>query len=449
MNKKLRVTEIFAILLGAIIGWGCFMLPGEKFLPNSGVFNTSIGLFLGTMSIIVIERSYRFMMQKNINEGGEFSYILQFLGKKNAFIVGWFLALAYISLIPLNAIAFPLVFDKLSPGCLDFGYLYTIAGQDIYVGQILVSLIIILFFMYFNIRGVKQSGTVQFVIISALVICSISVVIGMLFTADLDKFYHGYVENYHFDFGEIAQVFAITPFLFIGFDAIPQLVNDMNISRRKASNIALITLIIGMSTYILLNFATALAFTPEELNGVKWALGEGVMKYLGYGGFILLIIALGGAVSGGINGFMICSSKLLSSMSKAEILPKFLQHKSKHNTNIYIILIVSLIGFIACFFGRNVVIWIVDMCSFGAAITYFYVCLTTFRLSEKKSEKIYSLFGLVFSLIFCLLLIIPYSPAFLSKYALIFLGVWIGIGTIFFIRLLIKEKHEKMVKNIW
>ena len=448
MNKKLRVTEIFAILLGAIIGWGCFMLPGEKFLPNSGVFNTSIGLFFGTMSIIVIERSYRYMMQQNINEGGEFSYVLQFLGKKNAFVVGWFLALAYISLIPLNAIAFPLVFDKLSPGCLDFCYLYTIAGQDIYLGHILVSLIIILFFMYFNIRGVKQSGTVQFVIISALVVCSISVVIGMLCTADLDKFYHGYVENYQFDFGEIAQVFAITPFLFIGFDAIPQLVNDMNISRRKASNIALITLLIGMSTYILLNFATALAFTPDELDGIKWALGEGVMRYLGYGGFILLIIALAGAVSGGINGFMICSSKLLSSMSKAEILPKFLQHKTKRDTNIYIILIVSLIGFVACFFGRNVVIWIVDMCSFGAAITYFYVCFTTFKLSKKTSEKIYSGFGLSFSLLFCLLLIIPYSPAFLSKEALIFLGVWVGIGLIFFINLIIKEKRKKLVKNI-
>ena len=447
MNKKLRVTEIFAILLGAIIGWGCFMLPGEKFLPNSGVINTSIGLFLGTMSIIVIERSYRFMMQQNINEGGEFSYILKFLGKKNAFIVGWFLALAYISLIPLNAIAFPLVFDKLSPGCLDFCYLYNIAGQDIYLGHILVSLIIILFFMYFNIRGVKQSGTVQFVIISALVVCSIIVVIGMLCTADLDKFYNGYISNYKFDFSEIAQVFAITPFLFIGFDAIPQLVNDMNISRRKASNIALITLVIGMSTYILLNFATALAFTPEELSGVKWALGEGVMRYLGYGGFILLIIALAGAVSGGINGFMICSSKLLSSMSKAEILPAFLQKTGKRNTNIYIILIVSLIGFIACFFGRNVVIWIVDMCSFGAAITYLYVCLTTIKLTKKTSERVYAILGALFSLLFCCLLIIPGSPAFLSRYALIFLAVWIGIGLIFFVRMLIKERKLNSVKN--
>ena len=74
MNKKLGVSEVFAILLGAIIGWGSFMLPGTKFLPNSGVINTSIGLFVGTMAIVMIERSYRYMLQQDIDEGGEFSF---------------------------------------------------------------------------------------------------------------------------------------------------------------------------------------------------------------------------------------------------------------------------------------------------------------------------------------------------------------------------------------
>ena len=453
MAKKLRTIEIFAILLGAIIGWGSFMLPGEKFLPNSGVINTSIGLFLGTLSIVVIERSYRYMMQQDINEGGEFSYTLKYLGKKHGFIVGWFLALAYISLIPLNAIAFPLVFNKLSYhlfgfNCLDFGYLYTIAGQDIYIGQILVSLVIILFFTLINIRGMKESGTVQFVIIALLVLCTISVFVGMLFTSDLNQFYINYVKNYKFDFGEIASIFAITPFLFIGFDAIPQLVNDMNMSRRKASNIALITLLIGMTTYILLNFSAGLAFGPEEAAKNDWALGSGVLKNLGLVGFILLIIALAGAVSGGINGFMICSSKLLSSMSKAEILPSFLQKKNKRDVNYWIIIIVSIIGFLACFFGRKVVTWVVDMCSFGAAITYFYVCFITAK-EGKKSDKVIGIIGTVFAGIFILLLLLPWSPAFLSTPAFIFLGVWIAIGLIFFIRLCIKDKKQKdLAKNI-
>lgn len=444
MTKKLRFYEIIAILLGAIIGWGCFMLPGEKFLPNSGVINTSIGLFLGTLSIIIIEKSYRFMMNQDIDEGGEFSYVHKFLGKDHGFIVGWFLSLAYISLIPLNAIAFPLVIDKISPGILNFGYLYNIAGQDIYIGQILISFIIILFFMLLNIRGVKNSGTVQAVIIGLLVLSVVVVSIGMFSTANYNKFFENYIKDYKFDFGQIASVFAITPFLFIGFDAIPQLVKDMNVSRKTASNMALASLFAGMFIYILMNLCTGLAYGTNELANLDWALGSAVESHLGIAGFVFLIIALAGAVSGGINGFMICGSKLLGAMTNAKLLPGKLNKETKWGTRYILLIGMSLIALIMCFFGRKVVIWVVDMCSMGAAITYFYVCLTTFKLAKDKKAKIFAIIGGLLSIFFMCLLLIPGSPAFLSIEALICLGVWTGLGVIFFIRhKYISKKEEK------
>lgn len=442
MKKKLKIYEVFAILLGSIIGWGCFMLPGQKFLATSGVINTSLGLLFGTITIIIIERSYRYMMTQDINEGGEFSYTLKFLGQDHAFVVGWFLELAYISLIPLNATALPLVFDKLSPGILNFGYMYNIAGQDIYFGSILVSLIIILFFMLINIRGIRNSGKIQTVIIFLLVASVIVVSAGMLSTADYNAFYNNYVKDYSFDLNEISLTFAITPFLFIGFDAIPQLINDMDISKRQASNIAVLTLGFGMMTYILMNLCTGLAYSPSEALKLDWALGSGVLEKLGMVGFIFLIIALGGAVTGGINGFMICASKLGLSMSKAGMLPARLQKESKTGTNPLIIIAVSLISFVGCFFGRKVVGWVVDMCSFGAAITYFYVCITTAIKAPSKSYKVFGILGCIFSLLFICLLLIPGSPAFLSTEALIFLGVWVIIGVLFFIRQKIARKHK-------
>ena len=443
MTKKLRFYEIIAILLGAIIGWGCFMLPGEKFLPNSGVINTSIGLFLGTLSIIVIEKSYRFMMNQDIDEGGEFSYVHKFLGNDHGFVVGWFLSLAYISLIPLNAIAFPLVIDKISPGILNFGYLYNIAGQDIYIGQILISFIIILFFMLLNIRGVKNSGTVQAVIIGLLVVSVVVVSIGMFSTANYNKFYENYIKDYQFDFGEIASVFAITPFLFIGFDAIPQLVKDMNVSRKTASNMALASLFAGMFIYILMNLCTGLAFGTNELMNLDWALGSAVESHLGIAGFIFLIIALAGAVSGGINGFMICGSKLLGAMTNAKLLPAKLNKETKRGTRYIILIGMSIIALVMCFFGRKVVIWVVDMCSMGAAITYFYVCLTTFKIVKEKKVKVVAIIGALLSILFMCLLLIPGSPAFLSIEALICLGVWVGLGIIFFIRHKLLSRREK------
>ncbi|PWX63675.1 amino acid ABC transporter permease, partial [Clostridium perfringens] len=98
---KLSRIDIFSIVLGAIIGWGSFMLPGTKFLKESGVINTFLGLFLGVICIIIIEKNYLIMMQTHDEEGGEFSFTYNNLGKKHGFIVGWFLTLAYFTMIPL------------------------------------------------------------------------------------------------------------------------------------------------------------------------------------------------------------------------------------------------------------------------------------------------------------------------------------------------------------
>jgi len=443
MQRKLGIGEVFAILLGAIIGWGSFMLPGTKFLPRSGVINTSIGLFLGTMSIIVIERSYLHMLKQDINEGGEFSYILLFMGKKHAFVVGWFLFLAYLSLVPLNATAFPLVIDKLFPGALNWGYLYTIAGDPVYIGKSLVSVAIVLLFMALNLKGMKQSGKTQFWIVAALIVCVVAVFIGMLTQADLGAFRHNYVDTWTFDLGQIAEVVAITPFLFIGFDAVPQLVKDMGISRHKAAMLAVLSLLVGMSCYILLNFATGLAYGPQEAQALDWALGSGVLHYLGLAGFLLLVIALGAAVSGGINGFMICSTKLTTSMARENILPRGPDSDNDNRAQKNSIIFVSIVSIFACFFGREVVSWIVDMCSFGAAITYFYVCLNTFRIAKERSTRAVGCVGTVFSLLFMLLLLIPWSPAALSAPALIFLCVWILAGVGFFVRMNLLDRAGK------
>ncbi len=136
MNKKLNKIDVFSIVLGSIIGWGgSFMLPGTKFLNEAGVINTTIGLFLGALFIIIIQSSYYVMLENHNDEGGEFSFAYKHCGRNHGFVVGWFLLLAYLTIIPLNGTAFPLVIRKIFGGDLfQFGYLYSIAGYEIYIG---------------------------------------------------------------------------------------------------------------------------------------------------------------------------------------------------------------------------------------------------------------------------------------------------------------------------
>lgn len=128
MRKKLNRIDILALALGSIIGWGAFTLPGTKFLSESGIINTMIGLILGGIGILFVQEGYHIMMKNHQEDGGEFSYTYQKIGKKSGFVVGWSLTLCYISLVPLNATVFALVLKKLFGSRMNFIY---IMWQDI------------------------------------------------------------------------------------------------------------------------------------------------------------------------------------------------------------------------------------------------------------------------------------------------------------------------------
>ena len=76
MKKKLGYFDVFSLVIGSIIGWGSFTLPGKQFLSKSGVINTTLGLFIGGALVIIIQFAYHIMLKNNIEEGGEFSYAL-------------------------------------------------------------------------------------------------------------------------------------------------------------------------------------------------------------------------------------------------------------------------------------------------------------------------------------------------------------------------------------
>ncbi len=445
MQKKLRKFDVFALVVGTIIGWGSFTLPQEYFLPVSQVINTGIGLFLGVAAVLFVEKGYYIMIKNTEKEdGGEFSYTYRYLGKKHGFIVGWSLSLCYLSLVPLNATAFVLVFKIIIPQFSRI-YLYTIAGFAVYLTDILLAWLIIIVFTYINIKGIRISTFVQNILILALIINIAVILVMMLTNTDLQAFKRNYIDSYRFSITQILSIFAIVPFLFVGFDVIVQVSTDIGFARQKTSRIAVIGILSGAAVYSILNSITALAYSLEDLQGKNWALGEGVLQYAGTTAFALLTIALLAAVSGGINGFMLSSSKLLGAISQYQLIPSRykLQNKAKVYANS--ILFIAFVSMLAPFFGRKVIIYIVDLCSVLAALTYAYVCFIGIRLAGKKFGKITSGIGFIISLSFILLLIIPASPVFLSIPSLLFMAVWALLGLGYYY-MYAKNKNQSVYK---
>lgn len=99
-----------------------------------------------------------------------------------------------------------------------------------------------------------------------------------------------------------------------------------------------------------------------------------------------------------------------------------------------------IISLAAPWFGRQVLSWVVDMASIGAAIGYAYTCgatLITIKQFKEKGKlwlKTTSILGLIFSCIFVLMLVVPGMPSYLAFESRIALVVWIILGIVFYRR---------------
>lgn len=433
MRKRLSKLDILALALGSIIGWGSFTLPGTKFLPESGVINTAIGLILGGIAIIFIVQGYHVMMSTHHEDGGEFSYTYNNLGKKHGFIVGWFLILCYISMVPLNATAFVLVVKKLFGSVVTFGYLYDIGGTSVYLSEILIASSIIIVFAKINIQGLKMSSKVQNVMI-LLTAANIMVIFTMMLTTQgTSVLKEYYITPYTFDLAQIAKVFAIAPFLFVGFDVIPQVSTDLDFSASKAVRVTILAVFAGVVFYNLNNITTALVFAPQAGVLEEWALGSAVLSRLGFAAFILLLISLAGAVSGGINGFMLGGSKLIGALAQYKLIPEKYNYENQNGMYTKAIRFITIVSLVAPWFGREMIIYIVDMSSLLAAIVYFYVCMISYRKSIGYSRKL-SAVGAFVSLVFMGLLVIPGSPGQLQLPSFIFMIIWSSLGVFYYFK---------------
>ena len=437
----MRPIDVWGLALGAIIGWGCFVLPGSAFLPKAGPLGTALGMMIGALLIIVIALSYGYLIRKYPVSGGEFVYTKEAIGKRNAFVCGWGMILAYWSLIPLNATALALISRYLFPGIVQWGLLYQIAGWDVYAGEVILASFFIVAMALLNIRGIKQAAWTQTAIALTLVGCICLVSFLILGGADWSNFGPGFPKGTNWWKG-VFSIVAMAPWAFIGFDCIPQSAEEYNFSHKKSTSIMITAILFAALLYISICTVTAVGVKSwQELlaDQHNWPTGFVVRNVLGLAGLTVLGIAMFCAVVSGMNAFYISTSRLMYAMAKEGSLPQWFEKLSpKYGTPRNAILFTMAASLFAPWFGREILLWIVDMTSVGAAIVFAYTTASAAIIAKRKGDWIQmgtGIMGCIFSLFFLSLLIIPGMPGYLTFQSRVVLLVWIAIGFIFYLKI--------------
>ena len=452
LNRHLSPLHVWSLAFGCIIGWGAFMMPGTTFLPTAGTLGTTLAMVIGALVMVVISFSYSYMVSRHPKAGGEFVFARACFGRHHAFVCGWFLALAYLANVPMNCTALGLMTRKLFFGVFQFGRLYQIAGYDIWAGETLLSLTVLSIITFLSVKGVRKSGIFQMIMAFGLATAFLIIVVSAIFSpvtswSNLAPFWGPEVSAVALNNSQIWRgilaIVAVAPWAYVGFETIPQAVEEFNFSVRKVNGIMIGAIAFGCAVYSCNNLVTAAA-SPDWQDFIArhdWAVGAAVEALMGKPGLVVLGVAISCAILTGILGFLTATSRLLMSMAREGFIPEFFGVvSSRWRTPARAIVFCFALSVVGPFFGRTALGWFVDMSAVGAAAGFAYACASALKTASGESVnrgnamiKALSTLGLVLSLGFVVLLLVPGLPGCLNGPGYVMLGVWIAMGMIFYV----------------
>ncbi|WP_222851760.1 APC family permease [Phytoactinopolyspora mesophila] len=435
--------------LGSAVGWGAFVLPAD-WMRTAGPLGAILGFLIGGLLMLVIATSYGTLIRALPVSGGEFAYTLSAFGRNHAVLCGWFLTLGYVCIVALNASALALLARYVLPEVAERALLYEVAGWEVYLGEVLIASAALVVFAVLNVRGTTLSGRLQLIFCLVMVTGVAALLVGVLIHPDgsfgrVDPLFA--VDSA--PWVAVLAIVAIAPWAYVGFDNVPQAAEEFAFSPRKAFRLIVFAILAAALLYsaMILVTAAATSWTDLVAEDPLWGTGDAVSDLFGGAGTTLLAVSVSMGICTGLNGFYIAASRLLFAMGRGRMIPSaFARLNPRARTPSTGIAFVCAICLIAPWFGREALLWVVDMSAVGVTIAYTYTCVVAYRMFHwsgslrgggaeqlgTPAKKLLSLLGAVIGCSFLALLLVPASPAALGAESLIALGVWIVIGLIIF-----------------
>ena len=422
-DRYVSPLAAWALAFGCAVGWGAFMMPGNTFLPTAGPIGTVIGIVIGGIIMIVIGFNYHYMINLYPDAGGAFTYAKKEFGYDHGFLCAWFLILSYVAIMWANATALPLLFRKIFGSTFQFGFHYTLAGFDIWFGEVMLAIasILIAALICFRNHMAKWIQTVMAVVLlGGVFVCF----------AGTWNMHHGGAATIRPAFAPgkspaagIMTIIFLAPWAFVGFESISHSSEEFRFPHKKSGAIMTGAVIAAIAAYALLALNAVAILPPEysswtdyvaaagDLDGVKGVpTFYSTQQAMGRAGVVILAVTCIGGIATGLIGNFIASSRLICSMAEDGIVPAGLGRLDRGGSPRNAIIAIMLISVIIPFFGRTATSWVVDVTTVGAAIVYAYTSAAAFKAAGEHGNKrirITGGIGIAVSILFALYFLVP------------------------------------------
>lgn len=327
-DKVLGAWDILVIAFGAMIGWGWVVSTGS-WIEKGGVIGAALGFIIGGIMIFFVGMTYAELTAAMPQCGGEHVFSYRAMGAVGSFICTWMIVLGYVSVACFEACAFPTIITYLWPGFLK-GYLYTVAGFDIYASWLIVAIVLAFIIMVINILGAKTAAILQTILTCIIGGAGILLIVASIINGSVDNM-SGQMfasSNSGVNIKAIIGVASLSPFYFIGFDVIPQAAEEINVPAKKIGKILILSVVLAVIFYALIIIAVGFVMNPQAISDSQNATGLVTADAMAaaFNTKIMAKVIIVGGMCGIVtswNSFLLGGSRAMYSMAESYMIPKF------------------------------------------------------------------------------------------------------------------------------
>lgn len=435
LKSVLGRGDVFALAFGAIIGWGWVVLSGPM-ISQAGTVGSILALLAGAVMVGFVGLAYAELASVLPRAGGSLVFAYRALGRGPAWVCGWSLVLAYAGVCAFEAVATPTVVAYLMPGMAGRP-LYTIASAPVTVPWIVTGVTGSLVVGWLNWRGVRTSSVVQNVGTALLLTIGVAFFLAAGVNGNTDN-----LQPWTTNLSGLLQVVILTPFLFVGFDIIPQASEEIRIPSRDTGRIILFSIALATAWYTLVQYGVGVGLPHAARGSSALPTADAASAVMGHplAARVLVFGGLLGIITSW-NAFFVGATRLLFAMGRGGMLPPiFARLSPRYDTPTTAIVLLTLCSALAPLLGRQALVWIANAASFATVIAYAAVALSFYRLRRTApglarpyrvpAGAVIAPAAVVVTILF-LLLYLPPSPSALNwPYEWGIVGSWTVLGAL-------------------
>jgi len=380
--RVIRRKEVLALSFGAMIGWGWVALTGN-WIDGAGSVGAMLAFLFGGIVVVFVGFTYAELASAMPQAGGEHVYSHRALGATASFICTWAILLGYVSVVAFEAVALPTVTDYLVPG-FSRGYLWTVAGWDVQFTWVMVGVVAAIAMTAINILGIRTAARLQVLATTLILLVGLLLLGGGIAGGDaayMQPMLTGGAKG-------LLGVLIMVPFMFVGFDVIPQSAEEIDIPFSEIGKLLMVSIAMAVFWYIAMIWAVSIGLSDTERQASELPTADAAAALLGgsWGGKLLVVAGIGGILTSW-NAFLIGASRAIYALARAGQLPASLGRlHPRYNTPHRAVLLIGVLSVVAPFFGRPALVWLVDAGGLGIVIAYAFVAWSFLVLRKREPE---------------------------------------------------------------